>query len=792
VTEPAGASSAPFEEAPLPPLERSLGKLDYWSILEIVASMAGSEAGRDLVRGLRPAGSREAAQRLAQETIEASDLMERGYRLPASSIDSLETVVEALATGAVCLEPLLLRSAGEALTAFSESRRQAAALLEEHSCPGIGSLPGALPDLPAVASELLRITTPDGEISRDASSRLSKLSRTAERLRESLSKEIGKMAEALAAEGVLRDIPPSIRNGRFVLPVLAAKRSRVPGVVHDRSDTGGTVFVEPQALSEAGNRLQEVLVEVQQEQRRILRDATSLLRSSAEALRRGLEAAAALDSILARARFSREWETCFPDPGPMALRQLRHPLLPRGESVPNDLVLPGDWRVLVVSGPNAGGKSVLLKSAGLAVACAQSGLGACVSPGSTLPPLFDLRVSMGDSQSLVQKLSTYSARLAEELEMLRSADGRMLVLLDEPAAGTDPLPGAAMATALLESIASSGARAIVTTHLGQLKTLASDHEGWYNGSMNFDSATLAPDFSFSFGLPGSSFTLEIAGSMGFPESVLSRAQSLAGDAFVLDRLVSELARSAAESRLESEALEEARAAADSRLADLEELLRMQEAEAAASASEASRRLEGLLREIGSRADSLLSRVASGDADERREARAEIRRLEALGSSGARARKAGPEPKADVILEGGWAAVRGWKGGPGRIEKVRGASAFVRLGSVLVEKPLSDLTPVEAPRESRRPADYSCPAPSPEIDLRGRTSEEALQELDLRIDGCQAAGISRLRIIHGKGTGALMRAVTEFLRRDRRVGSAAMAEPAEGGTGVTIAVLRDGR
>lgn len=780
----AGASGAS------PAGEDSLRKLEYDSVLELVCGMASSAMGKQLTLALRPASGREALEKLKRQTLEAVDLLRMGFVFPAGAVDVLEGVILALDSGVVCLEPSLLRLAGEALHEFCGACSEAKQLLREGSFPVLAPLLEDLPDIPAVAAELIRITTPDGGIAPNASSQLAKLTRTAERLRDSLSKEIGRMAESLSADGILRDIPPSIRNGRFVLPVLSGRRSRVPGIVHDRSDTGGTVFIEPQSLTEAGNRLQEVLVEVQQEQRRILRDATALVRANSDCMTKGRDAGSELDSVLARARFSIQWRTVFPEDGPLSLLGLRHPLLPAGEMVANDLVLPDDWKVLVVSGPNAGGKSVLIKSAGLAVACSLSGLGACVAPGSTMPSLRSIRVSMGDSQSLVQKLSTYSARLAEELEMLETADAGMLVLLDEPSAGTDPLPGAAMAAAFLEALTSAGARCIVTTHLGQLKTLASDHPGYYNGSMNFDNSTLAPDYTFRFGIPGSSFTLEIAGRMGFPSSILSTAERLAGDAFVLDRLIAELASSVAAARAETASLERARAAAERREAEFESLIGLQRADAEASAEQVRKDAMEMIRELGSRSDQLLARIAAGDSEERKRARGEIRKLstEAESVLSRSSRSAVPEKDAK-LCEGGWVEVSGWPGSAGMIESIRGKTAQVRLGDVLVDKQLADLKPVDRPAEKKSVAGWVIHPASPEIDLRGLTSEDALLELDGRMDGCVASGVSRLRIIHGKGTGALMKAVTEYLRRDRRVVSSAMAEPHEGGTGVTIAILR---
>jgi len=391
---------------------------------------------------------------------------------------------------------------------------------------------------------------------------------------------------------------------------------------------------------------------------------------------------------------------------------------------------------------------------------------------------------MGDSQSLAQKLSTYSARLGEELEMLRSAGDGMLVLLDEPSAGTDPLPGAAMAAALLESLSEAGCRVVVTTHLGQLKTLASDHPGYYNASMNFDESNLAPDYRFRFGIPGSSFAMEIAGRMGFPTPLLDSARALAGDAFQLDRIIADLSRTLEEVRGERMALE-------ALSEELEQLVKLQEETVAGLAEESRKRTGRFLKELESRADSLLARIGREDREAAVRARSEIRiMVSEVESSLPRAPEARTAAVTSAPGVGDWVRVRGWNGA-GRIEELRGGSAQVRLGSMLVEAPLGSIEPAEAPPGHARLAEWVLESPSPEVDVRGMTSEEAVEMVDRRIDACVADGMLLVRVIHGKGRGVLMKAVTDYLRRDRRVASFGMAEPAEGGTGVTMVSLRSG-
>lgn len=766
-----------------------VGPLEFDRLRETVASFAGSRAGRDGVLALLPEWTREGSARLAGETSEAQALAAAGVALPPGCADDLADAFDLAASGVVAAEPARLRRAGEALTRLSCFI--GAASSAGIDTPFLAAHLAALPDLGRLGARLTGTITPEGDISPDASPAMRTLSRRVERIGGSLRRSIEEMARSLGGDGALRDMPPTVRNGRFVLPVMAAKRSSVPGIVHDRSDTGGTLFIEPQSLTEEGNRLQEALLDLQQERRRILREATSLLREQAGPLEAAARAAAALDACWARARYAASAGTVFPPEGPMSLLELRHPLIPRDEAVANDFVLPQSWRVLVISGPNAGGKSVMLKSVGLAVASAHAGLGVTAAQGSTMPFFDSLLVSIGDRQSLVEKLSTYSARLEEDLAMLQSCGPGTLVLIDEPAAGTDPQTGAALAAAVLEEVAASGARAVVTTHLGQLKSLASSREGFLNASMNFEEDSLSPDYRFRPGIPGSSFTLEIAERMGFPEAVLARARHLAGDSFRLDVLISEMTAELGALRAEREDLgrrldDAARLATEleKRLADhdreSEEILRRMRAE-----------MEEAVRRANSRADFLLAKMGSAAPGERRAAREEIRGMKSLVPKAEPLQRSESASKASGLSPGDSVSVEGWRG-TGTVLEIRGGSALVGLGGISIEKPCSELRRIEpSGGGAERLPEWKVAPPGGDLDLRGMTAEEALAELDERLDACMASGLGRIRIIHGKGRGVLMKAVMDYLRKDRRVSSSSQGEPSEGGSGVTVAILRSG-
>ncbi|OPL18707.1 MAG: hypothetical protein AVO35_05090 [Candidatus Aegiribacteria sp. MLS_C] len=767
-------------------MDSSTGRLEFGKVLESVAAGTHSHAGRSRVMALEPGWTRERSSELARETLDAVSLISLGMGVPAAGLDELIGICDQLEDGALVLEPRQLRDAGEALSLQRSFADLLAARSEETGdLSGLAGYLERVSVVPGIGTHLVSLTTPDGELSPAATREYERLTRRVEDLKRKLSSRIGRISSSLSGGGVLRDMPPTIRDGRYVLPVVSSRKGDVRGIVHDRSESGETVFIEPAELVEDGNALREASLDLDYERRRILREATMDLRRVLPLVLGSVDAVAGLDAVYARAVYHQRTGSVFPEEGRLCLRDLGHPLIRSDEMVRNTIELPEDWRVLIVSGPNAGGKSVLLKSVGLSVACAHSGLGCLAGPGSSMPFFGRLHVSIGDQQSIFQHQSTYSARLQEQLEMMRAPGDGSLALIDEPSAGTDPLTGAALAASVLERLAGSGCRVIVTTHQGQLKSLAQGREGFYSGSMNFRKETLEPDYTFVAGMPGSSFTLEIARRMEFPVEVLSRAQELAGDSFRLDRLLEEVTSARKELcegiELLQEETERSREQVARRVRELEEEKR----EFQKNRDRMIEELAGLGRDINSRADSLLGRLARTESrEERKQLREKIReisaRMETPGWNGCRG-----EESAEGLREGDWVGVIGWSG-PGRIEEVGEDHVTVTMGNLRLRKSTDQVTRVEPPDEKPPSAGWSCPVDAEtELDLRGLSADEALVELDRAVEEGLAAGIPFIRVIHGKGKGILMKAVIDSVRSDRRIGSFRPGLPSEGGIGVTI-------
>ena len=765
----------------------SHARLEFRKILEDIATRTGSRLGSEKVMSLTPGWRREEASEHRRETEAASALLDNDIRVPAGGSDSLRDVCSLLDDGAILLDPKQLRTVGSILAGldrFLESVDSASvdySALDKHL--------ERIPRLAKLSERLISITTPDGELSPDASRELSRLFKQVDRLKRKLSKRIANMSTALSNRNILRDIPPTLRDGRYVLPVISSRKSDVHGIVHDRSESGETIFIEPSELVEDGNVMREASLDLDYEKRRILKEASLEVREHLDSLKECLEASASLDADFARASYHREHKTFFPPEGSLSLRNLRHPLIPEKEVVGNSVELPPDWRVLIVSGPNAGGKSVLLKAVGLAVIMAQSGIGSCVDVDSSIPFFSRVYVSIGDQQSIIHHQSTYSARLLEQLEMLRTPGASSLALIDEPAAGTDPLTGAALAASVLEHLAESGCRVIVTTHQGQLKSFAHGKKGFFNGCMNFRKDSLVPDYTFVAGIPGSSFTLEIARRMNFPDSILSRAQDLSGDSFRLDRILEELTSTRKEARLQLEELTRERE-------DGRKSLERDEAELDRARTDLLNQKKKIEKDylelehtVNSKADSLLARLARSESpEERRELRSQIREAAAVSREHKWKPSIDMEQISGDIEPGDWVNVKGWSG-CGKVEDIGKDQATVILGNLKLRKALCDLQKVHPPDEKPSSAGWSTPVTAEtELDLRGMSADEALAELDRAIDDGIVAGIPFINVIHGKGKGILMKAVVDTVRADRRITSFRQGKPFEGGTGVTMVFL----
>jgi len=663
---------------------------------------------------------------------------------------------------------------------------------------------------PAEEKMIARAVDDEGNVRDEASPALRKIRRELRGSQGELVKLLEKLAAKLDPSHRVPDSSVTVRNGRFVIPVRREARNAVGGIVHDMSATGATLFVEPPAAVEAGNRIRELETEEMREIDRILSELSDAVRPVRDELATALDALVELDSLYARARFAREFncgplELCFPGEG-FSITNGRHPLLmsQTRNVVPFDLELLPTERTLLISGPNTGGKTVLLKSLGLFTAMAQSGIPVPVARGSRLAVFDQVFADVGDEQSISSSLSTFSAHLRNLSEVLSSATANSLVLIDELGSGTDPVEGAALGGAVLESLTRRRSISVATTHLGALKELATEVEGIVNASLQFDSVALAPTYRLIKGIPGRSYGISIARRLALPEEVLVRAEArLPTGERDVNSLLEEL--ESRKERLEETEREAGVIAADlkaraHRIAEREGAVRERERDFERTARREARKLlldarsevERTIRELKETAAES-SEAASRQARRRMEelAAQQAGAIDALDEQGRTG--GGLSERIGQIAAGSRVIVPALGGRVAQLSEIRGSDAVVVAGSVKLAVPLASLAPAEPSEPEDRvpvPLRGDLPEfnPRSEIDLRGLRAAEIDDLVMQAVDSAVRGDLKTLRIIHGKGTGALRERVAEMLRKESRVASFRLGAWNEGGAGVTVAEL----
>lgn len=641
---------------------------------------------------------------------------------------------------------------------------------------------------------------PNGEVRDDATPKLREIRRRLQPLRGRIRE---RLTQLLAQHGEhVQDPIITLRRDRYVIPIKASSQSRVPGIVMDVSDSGQTVFVEPASVVPMNNELTLLELEDRDEVRRILIALAQRLAFDPD-LEETLDALAELDLAVASARLARDWSLVRPriaEGAPLRLPAARHPLV--AGCVANDVELDDEGRVLIVTGPNAGGKTVLLKTVGLAVLMAHAGLFVAASATRvdgrpqrvSVPRVRAVLTDIGDEQSIEASLSTYAGHLTNLRRVVEEAAPDSLVLIDELGSGTDPDEGAALSQAILERVLEQRAVAIVTTHLAPLKVFASQRPGVRNAAMRFDVDALEPTFELVVGQPGRSYALAIAQRIGLDTDLLERAADLLGpEGARLEVLLETLERQRESLQRE---LDEARSAADAARSDAEvlreqiETLREREADLLAHAAEkADEMLKGTLQRATE-----LRRTASTDPQGRGQA---IEALQALRKEtrvlGRPPREGARTPKAAAALGVGSLVRVASYDAEGPIVEVRGDGFVVQLGLLKVEVPKRDVQGVrQRPERPKRPLDAPPPMRSSavrELNVRGERVEGALEAIRDFVHEAHAVKAESIRILHGKGTGALRDAVRGYLRSERLVERFEDAVPYEGGHGVTVAYLR---
>ena len=783
--------------------DKVLNKLDFPKILIRLADYCILPRAKELALDLRPFVDYESVRRALEETEEGKILLRGNPLFSVRGAKDIRSYVERCMRGGLVLGEELL----EVRDTLRVGRRIKQHLQEaKEEYPELKEIVVAIEPQKDLEDEISRCISEDGKVADNASSALGDLRRSLNRLQNRIRDSLEGTLRNPATQKMLQDAIITQRSDRYVLPVKQEYRATFPGIVHDQSASGATLFIEPMAVVQLGNELREVILKEQREVQRILRMLSARIEVRGEEVEALHEALAQLDLVLAKTRLSEDMNAGAPQlvwGQQIKLVQARHPLI-AGKVVPLTLELGKDFDTLVITGPNTGGKTVALKVVGLMAAMAQSGLHIPAESDSRMGIFTQIFADIGDEQSVEQSLSTFSGHMKNIVEIVEQADSRSLVLLDELGAGTDPSEGAALAMGILTELHERGCRTISTTHYGALKTFAYEMPRVRNASVEFDPETLRPTYRLLIGIPGKSNAFTIAGRLGLSERVLQRANS-----FVTERemQVADLIENLGETRREIEmekhliatrrqaveqqnkALEEKAQRLDE---DYEDLMELAKEEARELVRTAKREADQLIEEL----KEALKKDTKQQQDIEK-ARQGFRRISGKMDQNRQVKRLGSELTADQIQLGQTVQMpkNKLKGQVLELPNANG-EVLVQAGIMRVMVPLSELR--LAKEEKKIPPKYStgtnigfqkAEGMRSEIDLRGMLVEEGTVALDKYLDDAVLSSISQVYVIHGKGTGALRTGIQDFLKGHPHVRRFRLGAYGEGDSGVTVVELK---
>ena len=791
--------------------QKALETLEYKKIIAQLKREMGSAASAKLADELTPLTSEKIIKEELRSTTEAVDLIVRKGPLPTGGLyDIREALLLAKKGGSLTMRQLL--EVQNVLGISSE----VVAFMHDDALPElkyIGEMVDLIVEFTALEKEISRCILTEDEMADNASPKLKDIRRSIHQQNQAIKNKLSRIITSSSNKTYLQDAIVTMRDGRYVIPVKQEYRSFFPGMVHDQSKGGATLFIEPQGVVELNNKLRELEVEEQLEIARILAELSSRVAEHYREIRSNLDLLTKLDFIMAKGKLSCKMHASEPKidaDGELRLISARHPLIEYKKAVPVDIRIGGDYRTLIITGPNTGGKTVSLKTAGLLVMMAQSGLHIPASHASTLPIFGEVFADIGDEQSIEQSLSTFSSHMKNIVRIIDKASYDSLVLVDELGAGTDPTEGAALAIAILERFYDSGALTMATTHYNELKKYALATSGVENAAMEFDVETLTPTYRLLIGVPGKSNAFEISKKLGLSESVIERAsEHIKHGDMEFENVISSIEddkRKAAADRLDAESM---RAEIEERLKKLEEKEKAISEKRADIIAEAKREARELLRETKSAVKDVqkdLRRLQKSGVHTNlntgalEKSRRKINEAEDLVSEKV-VKQVNSEPvSADTLKIGDRVKLLtiGQNGTILSLPDEKG-NLMINIGALKVKARLQDLMLINEGKDRKPQAKSSSKygsllrskssSVSASINVMGKNLEDALADVEKYLDDVYMAGLDMVSIIHGRGGGILKDGIRQMLKRKKYVDSYGAASYNDGGEGVTIVRMK---
>lgn len=778
--------------------QRVFEVLEFNKVKNQLLEHVSSPLGKELAEKLVPSSDFEEVVAWQEETDEAATIIRLKGHVPLEGIFNIAPHIKRASIGGM-LSPRELMEIASTVHAARMMKRFIEGMSEEEiHIPIALSLVEEIAVLADLEESIRKAVDDQGAVLDGASETLRQLRSQIRTKEGQIRDRLENMIRSSSAQKMLSEKIVTIRNDRFVLPVKQEYRAHYGGIVHDQSSSGQTLFIEPQAIVQLNNELQQIRVKEEQEIERILFSLSAKVGENAAELEIILDVLGKLDFMFAKARYGGRIKGSKPiinKEGRIHLRKARHPLIPIDEVVANDIILGTDYTTMVITGPNTGGKTVTLKTVGLCTLMAQAGLQVPALDGSEVAVFHSVFADIGDEQSIEQSLSTFSSHMVNIVDILDHVDENSLVLFDELGAGTDPQEGAALAIAILDEVYNKGARVIATTHYPELKAYGYNRKGVINASVEFDVETLSPTYKLLIGVPGRSNAFEISKRLGLKEHVIEAAKTyIDADTNRVEGMIAALEQNRRQAEKELEEAHQLLEEAERLHKDLEKHMMEYYEKKDALIDQAKEKAREIVNKAKEEAEEVIRSLRKMQLESRQTIKEhEIieakKRLEAAAPELEKKKERLAKGKKQQLAPGDEVKVISFGQNGQLLEKVSENEWLVQIGIMKLKVEEDDLQYVksEKPIETRTIAtvkgkDFHVGL---ELDLRGERYEDALLKLEKYIDDALLAGYPRVSIIHGKGTGALRQGVQEFLRSHRAVKKFRFGEAGEGGTGVTI-------